>query len=119
MNKTLTCIVCPMGCQLEIEIVDDEIKSVSGNSCKRGEGYALSEYTDPRRTVTSTVKTSQGNILPVKTDKPIPKNLIFECMNEINKLRPDAKEYHVGDVVLRNVLDTGVNIVVCANVRKR
>ncbi len=119
MNKVLTCIVCPIGCQLEVELDGTEVRKVSGNSCKRGEAYAMSELTNPQRIVTSTVKTVGGEILPVKTSMGIPKKLIFECMDEINRIRLENREYSVGDVVVHNVLGTGADVVVCANSRKR
>jgi len=117
MKKALTCIVCPMGCQLEVELEGDKVLSVTGNTCKRGVVYAESECTDPRRVITTTVKTDGGRIIPVKTDKTVPKDMIFECMKEINKLHPcDEMSYSVGDVIESNILGTGANIVVCANV---
>ena len=116
MKRALTCIVCPMGCQLEVELENDKVVSVTGNTCKRGVTYAESECTDPRRVITTTVKTDGGRIIPVKTDKAIPKDLIFECMKEINGLHPEDKiTYSVGDVIKTNILDTGADIVVCAN----
>ncbi len=117
MKKILTCIVCPMGCQLEAELENDKVISVTGNTCKRGVSYAETEFTDPRRVITTTVKTEGGRIIPVKTDKAVPKDLIFECMKDINALHPEGEEYNVGDVICENILGTGANIVVCANVQ--
>lgn len=118
MKKTLTCIICPIGCQLEVELDGGKVMSVKGNTCKRGAEYAESECTDPRRVITTTVKTVDGRIIPVKTDIPISKKLIFECMKEINGIHPGAeKAFFVGDIIKTNILDTGANIVVCANVQ--
>jgi CxxC motif-containing protein len=82
--RKFICIVCPKGCHLE---VDDNLK-VTGNSCKRGETYGISEATNPVRMVTSTVKIKSELItrLPVRTNQPIPKSRIFDVMAEINKL---------------------------------
>ena len=79
MNKReLTCIVCPRGCQMTVEM-GDEI-TVSGNRCPRGKVYAQNECVNPQRTVTSTVRTSDGGVVAVKTEGTIPKAKMMECM---------------------------------------
>ena len=112
MKRNLTCIVCPIGCSLEVEIVDGEVISVTGNTCPRGEKYAVSECTNPERMVTTTIRTENGLVLPVKTDRPIPKDKVFECMNIINnhicKLPVKVK-----DVIIENVF--GANIIATKN----
>ena len=113
MKTELTCIVCPMGCTLVVEKEGEKIISVSGNTCKRGEIYAQNECTNPVRVITTTVKTKSGKILPVKTDIPVPKGKMTECMKEINRLCPDdEKTLRIGDVILENINGTGANIVV-------
>ncbi len=74
-KKELTCICCPMGCALTVEIDKNKILNVSGNTCKRGETYARDEIVRPVRMVTSIVKVRNGKIkmLPVKTKNPIDK----------------------------------------------
>ncbi|SRR5574344_447310 len=116
MIKELICINCPRGCHLS---VDTDKMTVSGNSCPRGAAYGLSEVTHPVRVVTSTVILKGGKYarLPVKTDKPIPKEMIFQVMAEINKAEFQAPS-HVGDVVIPNVLNTGANIVATAKIDK-
>lgn len=106
--KELTCIVCPRGCHL---VIDDNL-NVSGNFCKRGENYAKNEITRPMRNISSTViiKSNKINRLPVKTSANIPKDKIFEVMKEINKVIVSAP-INVGDIVIKNVLDLGVDIV--------
>ena len=84
MKKNLTCIVCPIGCSLEVEIENNNVVSVKGNTCPRGEKYAISECSNPERMVTTTIKCENGKVLPVKTDRPIPKDKVFECMSIIN-----------------------------------
>ena len=118
MTKNLTCIVCPMGCQLCVELDENKnVLSVKGNTCKRGEVYANTECTAPRRTITSTVAVKGGGVVPVKTDGTVPKELIMECMREINKAvaEPYAR---LGDVVIENILNTGVNVVLTRNVKE-
>ncbi len=115
MERFLTCIVCPRGCNMQIELGDDGgVLSVSGNSCKRGAAYAESECTHPVRTLTTTAAICGGGVVPVKTTMPIPKELVFEAMEQINRVRvsPDIK---IGDVIIKNILDTGADIVATAD----
>ena len=114
MKRELTCIVCPIGCQLTATIENGTVTEVTGNTCPRGKQYAIDECTNPVRTITTTARTSNDSVIPVKTDRPIPKNLMFECMKEINRsvVTLPAK---IGDVVIENLLGTGVDVVVTAN----
>lgn len=111
MIKELICIVCPIGCRMEVDIKSDY--KVTGNQCERGPIYAREELTAPKRVVTSTIKIVGGlyNRVPVKTRGSIPKELVFKCMEEINKLEVRSP-VKMGDVVLEDVLGTGVDIVV-------
>lgn len=112
MKKQFTCINCPMGCQVVVTMEGEEITNIEGNNCKRGENYVRDEVKDPKRMVTSTVKVtdSKAYSVPVKTETAIPKGLIFDCMKEINNTEIKAP-VHIGDIVIENVLDTGVNVV--------
>ena len=116
MIRELTCIVCPKGCQLKVELEGKKVLSVTGHTCKRGVAYAEAECTAPMRTVTTTAAVVGGGVVPVKTDKTIPKELMFECMTEINKVRVPA-DAKLGDVVIENVLGTGANVVTTRNVQ--
>lgn len=115
MTKNLTCIICPQGCSINVEMENGEVKNITGNTCKRGYDYAYSEVTNPVRTITSTVKSKDGDMVPVKTSKPIPKELIFKCMEEINKAIVN-QSIKIGDVVIENILDTGADVVATRNV---
>ncbi len=112
MKKNLTCVACPLGCLITVETEGDEIISVTGNTCKRGDAYARTELTNPTRSITSTVKVCGGKlpVVPVKSNKPVPKGLIFECMKEINSVCVKAP-VEIGQVVIENILGTGVDIV--------
>ena len=116
MIRELTCIVCPKGCQLKVELDGKTVLSVSGQTCKRGEAYANAECTAPMRTLTTTAAVVGGGVVPVKTDKTIPKELLFACMEEINKARVPA-DAKVGDIIIENVLGTGANVVTTRNVQ--
>ncbi|MDR3595978.1 DUF1667 domain-containing protein [Clostridium sp.] len=116
MERELICISCPKGCHLK---VDEASLSVSGNSCPKGAEYGVNEVTNPVRIVTSTVKVSGGEVpvVPVKTEKAIPKGLIVKCMEEINKVTIEAP-VKIGDIVIKNIFETGVDVVVTKNVFK-
>lgn len=118
-TRELICIGCPMGCPLTVEMENQEVLSVSGNTCPNGDKYARKEVTDPRRTVTSTVKILGGElaVASVKTQTDIPKNKIFDCMREIDKIEINAP-VKIGDIVIEDVAGTGVNVIVTKNVAK-
>lgn len=106
----LICIVCPKGCHLHIDENDDY--KVTGNGCLRGEEYGKKELTSPTRVIPSTVKIKGGihKRLPVKTDKPISKSLIFEAVKLLNDIEI-ISPIKTGDIVLSNILGTDVNFV--------
>lgn len=112
----LTCIICPRGCQLQIDCDGN----VSGNMCKRGVAYAISEVTNPTRTLTTTVKiiNSEINRLPVKTSKPIPKSYIFKVMGEINKKEVIAP-IKINDIIIKNILVLDVDIVATRSLEEK
>lgn len=107
----ITCIVCPMGCPLVVTKSDNGY-NVEGNTCKRGEKYGVEELTNPKRVITTTVKLGKSylNLLPVKTQDSIPKDMMFEIMEVLDDIKVNAP-ISVGDVIVENILNTGVNIV--------
>ncbi len=111
-KRELTCIVCPRGCQLTVELEGKNVLSVSGNICKRGKTYAENECINPMRTVTTTAKTADGGVVACKTETTIPKEKMFECMEIINKTVV-ALPVRVGDVILEDVF--GSRIVATQN----
>lgn len=112
MEKKIICTVCPTGCEMTVTGEDGKVTSVVGNTCKRGEVYAASEFSDPVRTLTSTVRVENGAepLVPVRTEAPVPKRLIPEIMKLVNGITLQAPVAQK-TVVLENVLDTGVNVV--------
>lgn len=111
----LVCIVCPKGCTMHIEQVNGAYK-VSGNTCKRGAQFAISEMTEPKRTICTTVRTAfpQVPVLPVRVSEEIPKDKIFDVMHEINSFVLE-KPVGRGEIVLGNVLNLGVDIIATSN----
>lgn len=113
MEKKFTCIVCPRGCSLTI----DDNKNVTGNFCPRGAQYAVSEITNPTRTITSIVrvKNRKDLMVSVKTSINVPKGMIFSVLKEIEHVSVNAP-CHIGDVVIKNVLNTGADIIITKQV---
>lgn len=111
--KEFICIVCPRGCHISV----DENMNVTGNTCPRGKEYAINEMTHPTRMITSTVAIESPELrrLPVMTSAPIPKDRIFDVMEEINKVRAKAP-VKIHDVVISNVLGLGVDIIATRNI---
>jgi CxxC motif-containing protein len=112
-SREIICIVCPLGCQMEVS-VDDSSKgyTVRGNSCKRGEQYGIKELTNPTRVLTTTVRLKNSLLkrLPVRSDSPIPKDIMFNCMKELNSIEVEAP-IKTGDIIVSNIMGTGVNII--------
>lgn len=114
----ITCINCPMGCRMRVEVENGRVVSVSGNGCGRGSAYARQECIDPRRTVTAVIPVEGGaSPLSVRTSAPIPKRLIARCMGELAGVRLCAP-VRMGSVVLENVCGTGVSVIATKSVEK-
>lgn len=120
MEKNFICIVCPMGCELKADMDENgNLKSVSGNRCKRGEKYAEQESINPMRMLTSTVKIKNALYprLPVITSESIPKEMIGQVMSEINKVDIKAP-IHLRDVVIKNVCGLPVDIIASRSMKE-
>ncbi len=117
MNRTLTCIGCPMGCTIEVELDEaGNFVSSKGWSCLIGKRYAQEEVTAPVRTVTALVGVNgRTEPLSVKTAAPIPKGKIFDCLEELKTVRVNAP-VRIGDVVLDNVCGSGIPVVAARNI---
>lgn len=115
--KNLICIVCPKGCHLQVD--EDNGCAVTGNSCPRGAEYGKTELLHPTRVLTSTVRVDGGlhRRLPVKTTAPIPKELLFQAMEALNGVTLTAP-VTVGQVVLHDLLGTGVDVVATREMKK-
>ena len=116
-KRNLTCIGCPMGCALLVEMNGKEIISVTGNTCKKGAEYAVKEVTNPTRIVTSTVRVTGGSeaMVSVKTKEDIPKGKIFDCVKALKSVEA-AAPVHIGDVLVKNIAGTGVDVIATKNV---
>ncbi len=109
-TKELTCTVCPQGCRITAQMEGGNVISLSGNWCKRGERYALAELNDPRRTLTTTMRVRGGGMVSVKSQEPLPKDRLLDCMKAINAAQATAP-VEIGDVLIKDILGLGVDIV--------
>lgn len=111
MKREITCIVCPKGCQMIVSNINGQYM-VEGNSCIRGSKYGVDEVTNPKRVITSTVRLEGAylNMLPVKTNGSIPKEKVFEVMEVLSNIKITAP-VTIGDIIIKNVLNTGIDIV--------
>ena len=112
----LTCIRCPMGCAIHVEMKDGAVVSVTGNTCPRGAEYAASEATAPVRTVTSTVRALGGvrPVVAVKTVPDVPKGKIFAVMDAVRTMEVTAP-VRIGDVLCENIAGTASSLVAAAD----
>ncbi len=114
-EKSLICISCPVGCHLKIK-ANGGGYTVSGNQCPRGAAYAINEMTDPRRLVTATVAANSTTMprIPVRTDRPLPRKLIDDLLNELYRMKI-TQPVKRGQVLIDNVGNTGVKVIFSAD----
>ncbi len=117
MKKQYTCIICPNGCEIEAEMENGKICSITGHVCPRGEEYVRQELTAPRRTIASSVLV-RGGVLPlasVRLTAPIPKDMIFPVMEEIRKIVLTAP-VKAGTIALHHVCGLDSDVLITKNV---
>ena len=114
MKKDLICILCPLGCRVSVEIDGKTVRKVLGIKCKKGGEYAKQEIVSPVRVLTTTVKTGRSDapLVPVRSDKPIPKEKLVPCMREIARHTLNGP-VELGQVVIKGILGLDVNMVAC------
>jgi CxxC motif-containing protein len=112
-TKTLTCIKCPRGCQIQATLEDGQVLCISGNSCKRGDAYARSELTNPVRTVTTTVPvvgSPSEKMISVKTSQDVPKDIVLDIMAAVKPLVAHSP-VNIGDVICENIAGAGADLI--------
>ena len=118
-KKHFTCVICPLGCEIDVELQGGNVVSMEGNKCQKGEEFVLQELEEPMRILTTTVpiKGAKWAMLPVRTDKAIPKRLLFKVIEQLAdiELQAPVKMY---DVILKNTAGTGANIVATRNMKR-
>ncbi len=118
-TKIITCIGCPSGCEMTVTKIGDTFQ-VEGNQCKRGEKYAIEEFTAPKRILTTTLQVKNGvlPLIPVRTDKPIPKERLFDCMKYLSSIIVPAP-IKMGQILVKNVLGLNANIIASRDLDKK
>ncbi|MHA1269831.1 MAG: DUF1667 domain-containing protein [Candidatus Helarchaeota archaeon] len=115
-EKNITCIGCPKGCQIKVTKYSNGDLKAEGFSCKKGEEYAIQEYKEPRRILTTTIKVKNGllPLIPVRSKTPIPKDKLFDCMKYIAgiEVNPPIK---MGDILIHNILNLDIDIIASRN----
>ena len=118
-DKEITCIICPIGCKIMVRKDGKHFEICDGNKCKKGIEYAINEALDPRRMLTTTVLVNNGEwpLVSVKSSKPVPKNKIFQLLKQIKRTKIDAP-VSIGQDILKNVANTGINIIATKSIKR-
>ena len=119
-KRTLTCINCPLGCQIEVTLDSGAVQSITGNTCPNGEKYARKELTAPERILTTTLPILGGDrpTVSVKTAAPVPKGMIFACMEALRGVSVSAP-VKMGQTLVENLANTGVSLVATRAVEEK
>lgn len=119
-KESFTCIGCPIGCTLDVTMHDLENIVVEGNLCAIGDRYGKKEIVEPVRMVTTTIFVENGinNLVPVKTDKEINKDLMIDLAKALMSVRVEAPVY-IGDIIVENILGSDVNMIATSEVLKK
>ena len=117
MSKEIICIVCPLGCRMDVDLDGSEVKGVTGNQCKKGIKHAEKEVIFPGRVLTTTMKTDIPAIplIPVRSSEELPKDRLIDCMQEISA-HGTSGEIKMGQPLIENILGLGVDIVACRTI---
>jgi CxxC motif-containing protein len=118
-KKDITCIVCPIGCKILVEVEGKTCKIIEGNRCKKGLDYVYHEALDPKRMFTSSILVKDGEwpLVSVKSSRPVPKEKIFQVLGEIKKATVKAP-VKIGQTIIQNVAKTGIDIMATKTVNK-
>ncbi len=119
-KRHFTCVICPIGCEIDVELANGDVVSMEGNKCAKSEEFVLQELREPMRTLTTTVQIigARWPMLPVRTEQAIPRRLLFEVMAELSVVAVRAP-VKMADVIVKDVGGTGVDIVASRNMEAR
>lgn len=111
-THTFTCIVCPLSCNIDLVEGEHDIIEITGHLCQRGEKYVFDEFKSPVRILTTTVGVEGGvlPVIPVRSDRPIPKASLKKSMKTLNTIQVKAP-IKCGEIIFHNIEKTGVNII--------
>ncbi|MBI4801493.1 MAG: DUF1667 domain-containing protein [Elusimicrobia bacterium] len=120
MKRLMTCIECPKGCRLTAGVGGRRLISVTGQKCPRGKKYAKREVESPMRTLTTTVLTSRLELkmLPVRTNKPIPKSKLLEAMKAVKRMTL-ISPVRTGSVIAPNFLGLDADLIATRDLGKK
>jgi CxxC motif-containing protein len=118
-KRRFTCVICPIGCDIDVEILDSDEVPMKGNKCKKGTEFVLQELEEPKRILTTTIhiEGAKWAMLPVRTDGPIPKRFLFKVIEELANIELQAP-VNISDVIVRDIAGTGANIVATRSMKK-
>ena len=119
-EKKITCIICPIGCKILVKSDGSFFELLDGNKCKKGIEYVKNEALDPRRMLTSSVLVKNGEwpLVSVKSSKPVPKNKVFNVLNQIKKVKVNAP-ISTGQTIIKNVSGTGIDIIATKSIKNK
>ncbi len=119
MKKEIICIICPLSCSLTVNYTQKAVQSVEGNQCERSLDYAEKEIFNPERTLTTTVRVKHGHLplVSVRTNKALPKELLFDAMDLLAEIEVEAP-IKIGHKIAENLFNTGVDVVATKNVER-
>ena len=111
-KRHFVCVVCPVGCEIDVVHDGSKIISMEGNKCEKSEEFVTQELIEPMRILTTTVRIqgSRWPVIPVRTDKAIPKRLFPRIMKQLRRSKLQAP-VNMLDLVVRDVLHTGANVI--------
>jgi len=116
-TKKMICIRCPMGCEMDVAVMNDGQITIAGNTCKMGQQYAKDEISNPSRIVTSTVRVNNGvyPLVSVWTTGAVPKDRVLDVMAVLRAIEIDAP-VSVNQIIIKNILNLGVDIEASGNI---
>ena len=111
-KKHFVCVVCPVGCEIDVVHEGSKIISMEGNKCEKSAEFVSQELIEPMRILTTTVRIqgSRWPVIPVRTDTAVPKRLFPRIMRQLRRIKLQSP-VNMMDVVVRDVLHTGANII--------
>lgn len=118
-RRHFTCVTCPVGCEMDVELDDGHVVSISGNRCKKAEEFVLQEVKEPMRILTTTIRIrgAKWPMLPVRTNRAIPKRLFFQAMKDLADIELKAP-VNMSDVIVRDIAGSGANVVASRNMNR-
>jgi CxxC motif-containing protein len=111
-KRHFVCVVCPIGCEIDVVHDGEKIISMEGNKCEKSEEFVSQELIEPMRILTTTIRIEGARwaVIPVRSDKAVPKRLFPRIMKQLRRIRLQAPVI-ILNVVVKDVLNTGANII--------